>query len=172
MTDSSQSETRERQTIADKLLRRAEYNEKAFGVNAALAPELRRLAKEILEDAGRASAPEPAKRMMVSYPGLSSDEPHEESPDCRGQGCIPLETLKPANSGRDWRKIADEMNGECASAEPVTAEPEEWMRTELWNFAHALALDLNLPKSAEKRIHTSMVQVIIASQHSRGDKEK
>src|ERR1039458_1822514 len=32
--------------------------------------------------------------MMVSYPGLPSDEPHEESPDCRGQGCIPLERLQ------------------------------------------------------------------------------
>lgn len=37
------------------------------------------------------------KRMMVSYPGLPSDEPHEESPDCRGQGCIPLDTLKAAD---------------------------------------------------------------------------
>jgi hypothetical protein len=53
-----------RQQIADKLIRRAEYNERAFGVNAALAPELRRLAKEILDEA--ASAPAPAATFATS----------------------------------------------------------------------------------------------------------
>ena len=46
------------QRIADKLIHRAEYNEKAFGVNAALGPELRRLAKEILDEAAQAPLPQ------------------------------------------------------------------------------------------------------------------
>lgn len=43
---------------------------------------------------------------------------------------------------------------------PEKPKVEQWIETELWNFAHALALDLGLPKSAEDVIHRSMASVI------------
>ena len=39
---------------------------------------------------------------------------------------------------------------------------DEWIETELWNFVHAAALDLELPKSAEMLLHHSMVAAITA----------
>jgi hypothetical protein len=39
---------------------------------------------------------------------------------------------------------------------------DEWMNTELWNFVHAAALELNLSEDSEQLLHRSMAQAIVA----------
>lgn len=65
-------------------------------------------------------------RMMGSYPGLPSDEPHVESPDCRGQGCIPLETLKPAVESQAPSQPAPDKSTCVHCGHPIEVRCGEW----------------------------------------------
>lgn len=62
------------------------------------------------------------------------------------------------------RKImSDARTSSDNSASVPDVEGMQWIETELWNHAHALALDLNLPHSSEAAIHQSMKAAIIAA---------